>query len=104
MGSGFRVHRNCIGFGSGVLGGFAGFWGVLGGFAGFWGVLGGFAFAFVFWAVGSGLWARGLCSGLGSGLERVMLQQQTHKAVLEKPSARPRSIIVQIGSAFFMRG
>ena len=27
--------RNCIGFGSGVLGGFAGFWGVLGGFAGF---------------------------------------------------------------------
>ena len=30
-----------------------------------------------------------VCSGLGSGLERVMLQQQTHKAVLEKPLARP---------------
>ena len=34
--------------------GFGGFCRVLGGFAGFWGVLGGFAFAFVFWAVGSG--------------------------------------------------
>ena len=96
--------RNCIGFGSGVLGGFAGFWGVLpgfggfcrvlGGFAGFWGVLpgfGGFCFCFCFsglWA--PGLWARGLwfALGLGSGLERVMLQQQTHEAVLEKPSAK----------------
>ena len=47
---------------------------------------------------GCGLRAVGLqalvCSGLGSGLERAMLQQQTHKAVLEKPLARPRSIIV----------
>ena len=57
---GFRVYRNCIGFGSGVLGGFAGFWGVLPGFAFafvFWApgcglVLPGFAFAFVFWAPG----------------------------------------------------
>ena len=99
MGLGFRVYRNCIGFGSGVLGGFAGFCRVLGGF-------GGFCFCFCF--LGCGLRAVGsralVCSGLGSGLERVMLQKQTHKAVLEKPSARPRSIIVQIGSAFFMRG
>ena len=43
-GLGFRGYRNCIGFGSGVLGGFGGFCRVLGGFA----------FAFVFWAVGSG--------------------------------------------------
>ena len=39
--------RNCIGFGSGVLGGFA--------------------FAFAFWALGSGLWAL-VCSGLWAGL------------------------------------
>ena len=44
--------RNCIGFGSGVLGGFAGF---LVGFGGFCRVLPGFAFAFVFWAPGCGL-------------------------------------------------
>ena len=74
--------RNCIGFGSGVLGvlpgfggfcrvlgGFAGFWGVLPGFGGFCRVLGGFAFAFVFWAVGSGLWARGLWFALGWALD-----------------------------------
>ena len=49
------VCRNCIGFGSGVLGGCGGFCRV-------------FAFAFVFWAVGSGLWARGLWFALGWAL------------------------------------
>ena len=44
--------RNCIGFGSGVLGGFA--------------------FAFAFWALGSGLWAL-VCSGLWAGLWALVL-------------------------------
>ena len=67
--------RNCIGFGSGVLGGFAGFWGVLGGFAGFcfcfcflgsglWAGFAGFCFCFCF--LGSGRWAPGLWFALGS--------------------------------------
>ena len=42
-----RCHRNCIGFGSGVLGGFAGF-------------------CFCFCFLGSGRWAPGLWFALGS--------------------------------------
>ena len=74
-GLGFRVYRNCIGFGSGVLGGFAGFCRVLPGFAFafvFWApgcglVLPGFAFAFVFWAPGGGLLGSGLLWALRTG-------------------------------------
>ena len=53
------VYRNCIGFGSGVLGSFEGFCRVLPGFGGFWGVL----LLLLF----SGLWAPG-CGLAGSGL------------------------------------
>ena len=84
-GLGFRVYRNCIGFGSGVLGGFAGF---CRGFCfcfcrlifGFGGRLEGSAFCFCFlagldwaglgcrWAV-AGLFSRNRnCIGFGSGV------------------------------------
>ena len=52
-GLGFRVYRNCIGFGSGVLGGFAGFLLLLL-FSGLWAPGCGLAGSGLHWA---GLWA-----------------------------------------------
>ena len=61
----FDLERNCIGFGSGVLGGFAGFcfcFCFLG--SGLWAGFAGFRFCFCF--LGSGRWAPGLWFALGS--------------------------------------